>query len=102
MVSFVLKALDVKFVHWTYEDEVRMIVDLETYDDACRIWYRGFDGDLVLREVIVCAGCPATRAQVAEALGGGEGGVVANKGSLACGSAGGVSERWGGQGEERG
>src|SRR3546814_15115958 len=42
MGSFVLKALDVKFVHWTYEDEVRMIVDLETYDDACRIWYRGF------------------------------------------------------------
>jgi len=86
MGSFVLKALDVKFVHWTYEDEVRMIVDLETYDDVCRIWYRGFDGDLVLREVIVGADCPATRAQVAEALGDGARGVVAHKARLAFGT----------------
>ena len=63
-----------------------MIVDLETYDDACRIWYRGFDGDLVLREVIVGADCPATRAQVAEALGDGARGVVAHKARLAFGT----------------
>src|SRR3546814_20130182 len=79
MGSFVLKALDVKFVHWTDEDEVRMIVDLETYDDACRIWYRGFDGALVLREVIVRADCRATRDQVDKALGDGARGGVADR-----------------------
>lgn len=64
-----LEALEIKFEHWAYEDEARMLANLETYDPDYRIWYKRFGGDLRLREVIVGPASEITRAQLAEQLG---------------------------------
>lgn len=83
MAAFLLEGLEVKFEHWAYEDEVRMVVELEGLDRECGIWFRGFDEGLVLREVIVGACSAVTRGQIANALGNDPAGVVARKARLA-------------------
>jgi hypothetical protein len=67
--AFVRTVISTKFSHWRYEDEVRLFVSLEDRDVKTGLWFRHFDADLALREVIVGAACDVTRRELADALG---------------------------------
>ncbi|OCC22819.1 hypothetical protein MB02_14740 [Croceicoccus estronivorus] len=58
-----------KFSHWRYENEVRLFVALEDRDAETGLWFRDFDADLALKEVIVGQVCDVTRSQLGNALG---------------------------------
>lgn len=63
-----LKILTTKFSHWRYEDEVRLFVRLEV-PDPCGLYFKPFDADLRLREVIVGAASTQSRRDISDAVG---------------------------------
>ncbi|KAK0341714.1 hypothetical protein LTR94_025274 [Friedmanniomyces endolithicus] len=62
-----LKVLSTKFSHWRYEDEVRLFARLDT-PDARGLYFRHFNADLQLREVIVGASSDLSRRDIRDAL----------------------------------
>lgn len=62
-----LKVLSTKFSHWRYEDEVRLFTRLDT-PDARGLYFRHFNADLQLREVIVGASSDLSRRDIRDAL----------------------------------
>ncbi len=62
-----LKVLSTKFSHWRYEDEVRLFARLDT-PSAGGLYFRPFDADLQLREVIVGASSDLSRREISDAL----------------------------------
>jgi hypothetical protein len=67
--AFMRTVVSTKFSHWRYENEVRLFVSLEDRDAETGLWFREFDDELALREVIVGAACDVARSDLAEALG---------------------------------
>lgn len=67
--AFMRRVVSTKFSHWRYENEIRLFVSLDERDAATGLWFREFDDELALREVIVGAACDVTRSNLAEALG---------------------------------
>ncbi len=55
--EFMLRVLRTKFKDWEYEDEVRVFARLEEQDSDTKLYFKDFDGQLVLREVILGARC---------------------------------------------
>lgn len=54
------KLLFTKFEDWAYEDEYRIYARLEKLDTASNLYFRDFDNDIVLKEVIVGPMCDTT------------------------------------------
>lgn len=67
--AFMRTVVSTKFSHWRYENEVRLFVTLEDRDAETGFWFREFDADLALREVVVGAACDVTRSELADVLG---------------------------------
>lgn len=65
--NFVQKLLFTKFLHWSYEDEYRVFLSLDTHIDG--LYYADFSEKLVLRQVIVGAEADIARTEVMSALG---------------------------------
>ena len=65
--NFTRNLLFTKFAHWSYEDEYRAYVSLQTAEDG--IYYAPFSPELILRQVIVGAESTVTRAEIKAALG---------------------------------
>jgi hypothetical protein len=63
------KILTTKYRHWSYEQEVRIFSRLEDRDQETGLYFKEFDRDLALREVIVGHRSMLTRQAVAFALG---------------------------------
>ncbi|MQU60987.1 DUF2971 domain-containing protein [Pseudomonas helleri] len=61
------KFLYTKYSHWSYEDEVRAFVALDTED--CGLYFKNFDSSISLVEVQVGFNCELSRSRVSEALG---------------------------------
>jgi hypothetical protein len=55
--NFMIRVLKTKFKDWAYEDEVRVFARLEEQDPATQLYYKDFDKQLALREVIFGARC---------------------------------------------
>jgi hypothetical protein len=58
-----------KYLHWNYEQEVRVFARLEDRDPAAGLYFRQFDQDLALRDVIVGHRSLLTRQVLTVALG---------------------------------
>lgn len=58
-----------KFEHWRYEEEVRVIVRLEEASKEAGYYFRRFDKDLELKEVVAGARCTVGKAQLRSSLG---------------------------------
>lgn len=67
--AFMRKIVSTKFSHWRYENEVRLFVALNDRDPDTGLWFREFDADLALNEVILGAVCDVTRRELDDALG---------------------------------
>ena len=67
--EFIQRAISTKFSHWRYEDEVRLFVRLEDRDEETGFWFKDFDADLRLTEVIVGVDSDASRNEIGDALG---------------------------------
>lgn len=67
--AFIRTVVSTKFSHWRYESEIRLFVSLEDRDAETGLWFREFDADLALKEVIVGAACDVKRCELADALG---------------------------------
>jgi hypothetical protein len=65
--DFVQKLLFTKFAHWSYEDEYRVFLQLDTAIEG--LCYADFSENLVLRQVIVGAESDISRTEVISALG---------------------------------
>lgn len=65
--AFFERLLFTKFSHWSYEDEYRAYLSLDTAIDG--IYYADFSDALILKQVIVGPESKITRAQVSAALG---------------------------------
>ncbi|WP_061038803.1 DUF2971 domain-containing protein [Vibrio coralliirubri] len=63
-----LELLTTKFAHWSYEEEYRVFVELNTREDG--LYYAPFSSDMKLKQVIIGACSKATRRQVIESIGG--------------------------------
>lgn len=66
-------ALQTKSTHWEYEDEWRIILELSQEEVAqkkqgVRLFYKKFDDDLILKEVIVGAKSPIHATEIQRAL----------------------------------
>lgn len=77
-----LKILTTKFSRWRYEDEVRLFVRLEV-PDPCGLYFKPFDADLRLREVIVGAASTQSRRDISDAIGAHVSDVTVRKARLA-------------------
>lgn len=66
--KFMKKLLCTKFTHWKYEAEHRLWAALNTEESG--FYFREFDNDLKLKQVIVGAESKLTRQNVSDALGG--------------------------------
>ncbi|TAK45281.1 MAG: DUF2971 domain-containing protein [Betaproteobacteria bacterium] len=66
--AFVCRLLFTKFSHWSYEDEYRVYVDLDSQEGG--LYFADFSETLALRRVIVGCESALTRADIREALGG--------------------------------
>lgn len=51
------RLISTKSEHWSYEEEIRVIVSLNTAKQEGKLFFRPFDQDLVLREVILGPEC---------------------------------------------
>lgn len=67
--AFMRTVVSTKFSHWRYENEVRMFASLKDRDAETGLWFREFDDELVLSEVIIGAACNVSRSDLADALG---------------------------------
>jgi len=57
--------LTIKFKDWEYEDEIRLIVPLNETEKQDNLYFKKFDDNLILREVIFGSRCnPSTRAEL--------------------------------------
>lgn len=65
--EFIKQLLFTKFAHWSYEDEYRAYLTLDTPIDG--LYYADFSDELILKQVLVGAESDITRAEVASALG---------------------------------
>lgn len=65
--AFMQRLLFTKFLHWSYEDEYRAYVSLDTPVDG--MYYMDFSKDLVLKQVLVGSESSVTRDQISQALG---------------------------------
>jgi len=63
------KLLFTKFEHWAYEEEYRVYIRLEEQDAASNLYFKNFDNNLVLQEVIVGPMCDTTYNDVISILG---------------------------------
>lgn len=81
-MAVMIKILTTKFSHWRYEDEVRLFVSLED-SDSSGLYFKPFDADLRLREVIVGAASTQSRRDVSDAVGGYVSDVTVRKARLA-------------------
>jgi hypothetical protein len=52
---FMIKLLTIKYKDWEYEDEIRIFVGLKEKEKVSGLYFKDFDNDLVLREVILGA-----------------------------------------------
>jgi hypothetical protein len=75
--------LTTKYKHWEYEQEVRIFADLDERDPDSGMYFKEFDEEMVLREVIVGHRAMLTRKDVASALGSLASGVKAFRATLA-------------------
>jgi hypothetical protein len=75
--QFLQQLLFTKFSHWSYEDEYRVYVQLDTQENG--FYFAEFSDSLALYEVIVGCESQVSRAQVREALGGHAQGITAFK-----------------------
>ena len=66
--DFMKALLFSKFEHWSYEEEYRCYVTLD--DPIDNLYYKGFDKDLALREVVVGFRSKVAREEIAAALDG--------------------------------
>jgi len=64
---YMQRLLSTKYVHWSYEDEVRCFTDL--VEKEGEFYFAPFSSDLELKEVIVGHSSTITRAELADALG---------------------------------
>jgi hypothetical protein len=80
--AFMRTVVSTKFSHWRYENEIRLFVALDDRDAETGLWFREFDADLALREVIVGAACDVSRRELADALGDLNGSVTKRKARL--------------------
>jgi hypothetical protein len=58
--AIMLRVLQTKFEDWKYEDEVRVFANLEEQDSATSLYFKDFDSQLALREIIFGARCEET------------------------------------------
>lgn len=66
--SIAMQLVSAKASYWAYEQEVRIFCTIAARD-AKGLAFKDFDNSMILREVIVGPNSPASRAQVAAALG---------------------------------
>ena len=64
--DLVFRLLRTKYVHWKYEEEYRVLIELEDQGG----YYANFEGNMTLKRVIVGANSTLTRSQLNTALGG--------------------------------
>lgn len=62
------KLLVTKYRAWSYEDEVRAILKLDTPDDGTGLYFTDFGKQLRLREVVVGARSTLTKEQVLDVI----------------------------------
>ena len=67
LLPLVFKALSTKFLHWQYKNEVRTFVSAEEQDPSTGLYFKDFDENLGLREVIIGANSSFTSRQIVEA-----------------------------------
>ena len=60
-------ALATKYKHWEYENEFRLFVDKASCDEENGIYFKNFDNELVLREIIIGARSLLTTADFRDA-----------------------------------
>lgn len=77
------RLLSTKYSHWRYENEVRRFVRLQDHSLVNGLYFAEFSDQLSLRQVIVGALSPITRAELRDALGDLESSVQAHKARLA-------------------
>jgi hypothetical protein len=63
------KFLSTKFIHWSYEEEWRLFVNLDKDEEENGLYFSDFSEKLELKQVIVGAQSDITRTQISDALG---------------------------------
>lgn len=77
------RVLTTKYLHWRYESEMRLFLELNDKDSDNGLYFAEFADRLVLKQVIVGHLSKITRADVQEALGDLANGVEVFKARLA-------------------
>ncbi|MCB4455125.1 DUF2971 domain-containing protein [Leisingera sp. McT4-56] len=67
--GFIKKSIATKFIHWEYENEVRLVVDLGKPDQENGLFFKKFDDELILREVIIGAKSEVSSLDIRNAFG---------------------------------
>jgi hypothetical protein len=62
------RIITTKFAHWSYEDEVRLFVQLDHAEAKNGLYFADFSDELTLSQIIVGATSDVTRLQIREAL----------------------------------
>ena len=68
-LKFMETALNTKFSHWRYEQEMRVVVQLDQSEVSKNLSFRDFSKDMYLAEVIVGANSAVSRSELTQALG---------------------------------
>ena len=67
--QFMMQLMGTKFLHWQYEDEARLFVELKDKDEHSEFYYTEFSEMLKLAEIIVGAEATTSRSTIVEAIG---------------------------------
>ena len=66
--AFYKRVLSTKYSHWRYENEVRLFIKLQDEDAETKLYFKPFDDEIALREVIVGHRSTLSREDVTAAL----------------------------------
>ncbi|WP_411352565.1 DUF2971 domain-containing protein [Leisingera aquaemixtae] len=72
VMAFIKKSISTKFMHWVYEDEVRLVCLLDNKDEQSSLYFQNFGEELALKEVIIGARSQLSSMDVRNAFGANE------------------------------
>jgi len=85
--EFYKKVLSTKYTHWKYENEVRLFIRLDDEDaQAKNLYFKSFDSEMALKEVIVGHRSELPRKDLIDAIGENAASVRLRRGRLAFNS----------------
>lgn len=67
-LDLIKDSVQTKFLHWNYEAEQRIFVNLDPKEEENGLYFKDFDDDLVLKEVIIGVRSDLTSTQIAKSL----------------------------------